>query len=200
LAKLWAVRTQTRWEGPTIIALGERLCEAHFAAGNRTDAIDLAEDIRYNLHDLYGCLDPGTIKMTSLLASFYVANGQPAYAIPLHRDVLLHIPEKDNWNQQPWMTDLAMARIGFEQARLLKLAYQRSGERSASEEEAAISDAINSCRSISGEDLQPSWIELGSIGEWQHVPEVSRKKGDGYWEPPFKWTLSCELATPQVIE
>jgi hypothetical protein len=86
-----AVWTQTNWEEGVIVPLGELLCEVLFAAGREPDAIELAEDIYYNVKNFYRCFDPGTQNMVILLAYFYTTISQPCNVIPLHRDILLHI-------------------------------------------------------------------------------------------------------------
>ena len=161
--------------------MGELLCEVLFAAGREPDAIELAEDIYYNLNNFYGCFDPSTQNIVILLSSFYTAIGQPCNAIPLHRNILLHIFKPKEWRAEPERKDIDVAHIGFNHARLLKLAYQRSGE-GAQSNETATSEAIKACKDLSGEQTS-SWIELGLVTEWKKpVGTILKNMAHGFWE------------------
>ncbi|PMD17778.1 hypothetical protein NA56DRAFT_707522 [Hyaloscypha hepaticicola] len=190
LRKLWSIRTLTAWEEPIIVPLGELLCEVLFAAKYMREAIDLAEDIYYNLNDFYGCLYPGTLNMAALLSSFYTAIGKPGDAIPLHRDVLLHIttPGLDAGSQD-------VARVAFDHARLLKLACQRSAatDGAAQIQLTAIEQAVAACMTLPG-GRAGDWSELGPVAEWENEPTaggsaIPQKSAYGFWERPDEWTF-----------
>ena len=83
--RLWLSRHK---RGPlsqdTIITLGRRLVDVRFFHGHTDSAIDLAEDILYNLRQVYGPLHRSAIEMMNLLSSIYMSKGDRAAALAVH--------------------------------------------------------------------------------------------------------------------
>lgn len=67
------------------IMLGRRLVDMRFFHGHTDSAIDLAEDILYNLRHVYGPSHPAAVEMTNLLSSIYVSKGDRAAAMAVHK-------------------------------------------------------------------------------------------------------------------
>ncbi|KAF4538184.1 Nacht domain protein [Lasiodiplodia theobromae] len=92
LAALWHDRTVHRtWSTQLVLAIGLRLTETRAAQGRVDDAIHLAEDIRYNLHRVYGPLDVATLQFTMLLSSLYTTRGRHSEAVQLHEHALTRL-------------------------------------------------------------------------------------------------------------
>ncbi|KAL6713203.1 hypothetical protein ACLMJK_009324 [Lecanora helva] len=85
LNQLWLSRHK---RGPLsqdiIVMLGRRLVDVRFFHGHVDSAIELAEDILYNLRQVYGPSHPPAMQMTNLLASMYMSKGDRAAAMAVH--------------------------------------------------------------------------------------------------------------------
>ncbi|ORY54739.1 uncharacterized protein BCR38DRAFT_529142 [Pseudomassariella vexata] len=78
LSRLWSSRegltaASSCWSPEVMLALGRRLVQAHFAAGNRMAAIRLAEDLLYNVRRVHGARDQQTLGIYTLLGSLYTS-------------------------------------------------------------------------------------------------------------------------------
>jgi len=85
LNRLWLSRHK---RGPLsqdiIITLGRRLVDVRFFHGHIDSAIDLAEDILYNLRQVYGPSHHSAVQMMNLLSSIYMSKGDRAAAMAVH--------------------------------------------------------------------------------------------------------------------
>ena len=64
--------------------LGRRLVDVRFFHGHVDSAIDLAEDILYNLRQAYGPSHQLAVQMMNLLSSIYMSKGDRAAALAVH--------------------------------------------------------------------------------------------------------------------
>lgn len=64
-----------------IVTLGRRLVDVRFFHGHTNSAIDLAEDILYNLRHVYGPSHRWAVEMMHLLSSMYMSKGDRGAAI-----------------------------------------------------------------------------------------------------------------------
>lgn len=124
LTTLWQARnSQTSWPSSTVVGIGRRLVEVQFSNGHQELAIQLCEDICYNLRRVWGSLDATTLEMHVLLSSFYTAVGNYRKAMLVHEDVL-----RDTVSDKGDELPLAEAsQIAVQHLELLKRAYQRLG-------------------------------------------------------------------------
>lgn len=67
-----------------IVNLGRRLVDVRFFHGHTDSAIDLAEDILYNMRQVYGPSHPSAVQMMNLLSSIYMSKGDRAAAMAVH--------------------------------------------------------------------------------------------------------------------
>lgn len=128
LESLWKSRHgQKHWSEDTVIQLGARLIESrHLAAkaGHSHGAIDLAEDISYNLRRVLGGLHPHTLQISTLLSQLYTNARQYGDSINLHEEILqLIVFGDDGDDRTPDSVDAEVARTHLD---LLKAAYQRN--------------------------------------------------------------------------
>ena len=70
-----------------IVNLGRRLVDVRFFHGHVDSAIDLAEDILYNLRQVYGPSHHSAVEMMNLLSSIYMSKGDRAAALAVHEAV-----------------------------------------------------------------------------------------------------------------
>jgi len=63
------------------VTLGRRLVDVRFFHGHTDSAIDLAEDILYNLRHVYGPSHRWAVEMMNLLSSMYMSKGDRSAAI-----------------------------------------------------------------------------------------------------------------------
>jgi len=125
LTQLWDSRhEQVSWSNATIISIGRRLVEVRFAHGHKEKAIHLAQDICYNLRQVWGPLDKTTVELNNLLSSLFTAAGRHAEAMAVHEALLREEVSDDN--EAP--VDAASAEIVATQLDLLKRTFQRNGK------------------------------------------------------------------------
>ena len=70
-----------------IIRIGQRLVEVRFFHGHADSAIELGEDIFYNVQRVYGTCHPCTVGIASLLSTMYAAAGDHIAAKAVIGDV-----------------------------------------------------------------------------------------------------------------
>ena len=69
-----------------IVQLGRRLVEVRFFHSHVDSAIELGEDILYNLQRVYGTSHPSTVDMASFLSSIYASSGDTTAAVAVIGD------------------------------------------------------------------------------------------------------------------
>ncbi len=141
LKKLWEKRLAQSSE--VQLALSVRLVQAQFLAGNHQilPAIQLAEDIVYNLRRTYGPRHRQTLNMYELLASIYTSTGHYYYAKS----------NAENANAMLKKRDATLARTYFKKAitaneDLLKLLVDTDADDSEDEDDDQFSVASGSVR------------------------------------------------------
>ena len=87
LTRIWLSRKKlTSLSQDVIVQLGRRLVEVRFFHGHVDSAIELGEDIFYNLQRVYGTSHPSTVDIASFLSSMYEATGDGAAAMAVIGD------------------------------------------------------------------------------------------------------------------
>ena len=69
-----------------IVQLGSRLVEVRFFHSHVDSAIELGEDILYNLQRVYGTSHPSTVDMARFLSSIYASSGDATAAMAVIGD------------------------------------------------------------------------------------------------------------------
>ena len=88
LTRLWLSRKNlTFLSHDVVIRIGQRLVEVRFFHGHVDSAIELGEDIFYNVQRVYGTSHPCTVGIGSLLSTMYAATGDHAAAKAVIGDV-----------------------------------------------------------------------------------------------------------------
>ena len=76
MTQFWLSRKSlTSLSQDVIIRIGRRLVEVRFFHGHVESAIELGEDILYNVQRVYGTTHPSTVDIASLLSTMYAATG-----------------------------------------------------------------------------------------------------------------------------
>ncbi|KAI1428078.1 hypothetical protein F5Y12DRAFT_711393 [Xylaria sp. FL1777] len=143
LEQLWEKRGSQTWASDVKLTLGIRLVQARFQAGTHQilPAIQLAEDIVYNLRRTHGPRHKQTLAMYEILASIYTSTGH-------------YYSEKstaENANAILKKRDAALARTYFKKAitaneELLKLLIDTDADDSEDEDDDQFSVASGSVR------------------------------------------------------
>ena len=82
LSRLWlSRRSLTSISEDVIVQIGRRLVEVRFFHGQVDSAIELGEDILYNLQRVYGTSHPSTTDIASFLSTMYISTGDDAAAL-----------------------------------------------------------------------------------------------------------------------
>ena len=174
-----------------MVRIGKRLCEVQFAAGHKDTAVALAEDICYNLYDVWGYLDRHSIEATGLLASFYNAMGCSSKAIALHYAIIHEATITATTGDR--VEHSVAVQTALEQSRMLKHAYQRqegqwnNNNNDVENEKEKIAALLQSCVMMFGE-IEDLWEGLGTVDDWiqESIPE---KITCGFWQPPMDWAF-----------
>ena len=88
LTRLWLSRENlTYLSQDVVIRIGQRLVEVRFFHGHVDSAIELGEDIFYNVQRVYGTSHPCTVGIASLLSTMYAATGDHVAAKAVIEDV-----------------------------------------------------------------------------------------------------------------
>ncbi|KAI9645500.1 hypothetical protein NHQ30_006240 [Ciborinia camelliae] len=123
LAQSWNSRNFKKTLLATIYSIGCLLIETKFINNHVEEAINLAEDVAYNLIRVLGVLDPTTVKMKNLLSSLYTSWSRHTQAMNVHYTILRDITS-DSGDEIP-RNELCEAAIS--QIELLRRTYQRLG-------------------------------------------------------------------------
>ena len=88
MTRLWLSRKNlTSLSQDVIIRIGRRLVEVRFFHGHVDSAIELGEDILYNVQRVYGTSHPSTVDIASLLSTTYASTGDDVAAKAVAGDV-----------------------------------------------------------------------------------------------------------------
>ncbi|ESZ97797.1 hypothetical protein SBOR_1806 [Sclerotinia borealis F-4128] len=126
LAQLWNSRhSQPSWSSSTIVHIGRLLFETQFSSNHQEQAINLLEDMCYNVRRVWGPLDPTTLEMQNLLSAFYTSSPTPnlTKAMRIHEDILRSIVS-DAGDELP---RYEVCGIAMAQLELLNRVYWRKG-------------------------------------------------------------------------
>ncbi|KAI0817880.1 hypothetical protein GGR55DRAFT_44751 [Xylaria sp. FL0064] len=143
LESLWEKRGAQAWPSEVKLTLGVRLVQARFQAGDHQilPAIQLAEDIVYNLRRTHGPRHRQTLAMYEILASLYTSTGH----------FYTEKSNADGANAMLKKRDAALARTYFKKAitaneDLLKLLVETEADDSEDEDDDQFSVASGSVR------------------------------------------------------
>ncbi|KAL9620471.1 MAG: hypothetical protein Q9160_005056 [Pyrenula sp. 1 TL-2023] len=204
LKKLWSSReAQKLWPQEVIIGAGRSLVNAKFAHGHhdahdqkgdhghRNQAIDLCEDICYNLRRARGSTDPATLDFYKLLATLFTSTNRLEEAIRVHTDVLKFIVEgEDNDDYDPDDADDTVLRpIAVAHVRLLNTACQKLKGWGGKERE--IDRLVNAVARRFGDNVLQN-IERSSKWDLKKKPE-QRDENDTLWLEPAVWTIRMDM-------
>lgn len=163
LTRLWlSRRSLTSVSEDVIVQIGRRLVEVRFFHGHADSAIELGEDILYNLQRVYGTSHPSTIDIASLLSTMYVSTGDDAAALAVDGGAShVKLPDTGRYPGKP-NPPHAVESVKSNLEHLLQF-YQRNGDADKSSQSAAI------VRKLS-EELGTSSNARGTVPTLQQAP------------------------------
>lgn len=81
MTRLWLSRKNlTSLQQDVIVRIGRRLVEVRYLHGHVDSAIELGEDILYNVQRVYGTSHPCTVDIARLLSTMYATTGDHSAA------------------------------------------------------------------------------------------------------------------------
>jgi len=124
LGLLWSDHaTHKTWSPKDIVWLGKHFVEARFHRGQQDLAIQLCEDIIYNLTILRGPLDLMALEMSVALSDLYTTTERYQEAMAVHEKILRQLLSRDVATNN----HAEAAHIAKKHLRYLKQTSQRAG-------------------------------------------------------------------------
>lgn len=189
LQDLWSARhAQTSWHPTTVVAIGRRLVECRFSMGEKSAAMDLLEDICYNLNRVWGPLDKTTLEMQALRAQMYTTLGQHSRTMGVHEDILAHMTSDELDMDQ--ITDKEEAEIAVKHIQELRRAFLRNGGKWPKDKSEGVYDELYHIVSeqVSGQDVWKN-AKVEDVNKWSGAVKTFKDDGSGAWKgvPDGKW-------------
>lgn len=183
---LWDFRSRLTWGAQSTMSLGERLCEVKFALGERKEALDLLQDICYNIRDVYGPLHPLSVECDNLRARLLNTDGQHDHALSIHANVLQEaLTQRDSRPSGIIGGQDYLGLILEEQPGLLNATLGLKGGWCDNERD-RYAHIIDEVFSMGNSDLMDF-----------HVPS-EQARVVGCWVAPEEWTLNEENPTDET--
>lgn len=194
LHDLWNSRhTQTTWPATTVVAIGRRLVECRFAMGERSSALELLEDICYNLRRVWGPLDKTTLEMEQLRSSMYTSLGQHTRAMAVHEDILAHMTSDELDMDQ--VTSKEEGEIAVKQFTQLRLSYLRNGGKWPKDKDQGVYDELYHIVADQVKD-QDAWknAKFEDVNKWSGAVKSFKDDGSGVWKgvPDGHWEFMAD--------
>lgn len=163
-----------------MVAIGRRLVECRFAMGERSSALDLLEDICYNLRRVWGPLDKTTLEMEQLRSQMYTSLNQHTRAMGVHEDILAHLTSDELDMDQ--VTSKEEAEIAVKQFTQLRLAYLRNGGKWPKDKDQGVYDELYHIVSDQLKD-QDIWknAKFDDVNKWPGAVKSFKDDGSGTW-------------------
>lgn len=176
-----------------MVAIGRRLVECRFAMGERSAALDLLEDICYNLRRVWGPLDKTTLEMEQLRSQLYTSLGQHTRAMGVHEDILAHLTSDELDMDQ--VTSKEEADIAVKHFKELRLSYLRNGGKWPKDKDEGVYDDLYH---IVNEQLkdQDIWkhAKFEDVNKWHNHVKSFKDDGSGVWHgvPEGQWEFMAD--------
>lgn len=200
---LWDSRTFRNWSPQITIEFGKRLCWAKYKNNHQAQALELIEDICYNLTDTYGRTHKWTDECYRLQAQLLGSEGHYEQALEQHAQILqdtLDSPGlKDPEVLAGVQTHLYQLRAAYQLARgwgsrgrdYYASIVSRAGKETASGDPELIDiscwqipDGAGTTNGVSGSQIN------GTNGD---LVEIQQAQKLIHWEDPEDWTLPQEV-------
>lgn len=194
LHDLWSARhSQTSWPATTVVAIGRRLVECRFSMGERSSALDLLEDICYNLRRVWGPLDKTTLEMEQLRSQMYTSLGQHTRAMGVHEDILAHLSSDELDMDQA--TGKEEADIAVRHVQQLRLAFLRNGAKWPRDKDEGVYDELYHIVAEQVSD-QDAWknAKVEDVNKWGGAAKSFKDDGSGAWRgvPEGQWEFMAD--------
>jgi len=161
--------------------------------GERSSALDLLEDICYNLRRVWGPLDKTTIEMEQLRSAMYTSLGQHGRAMGVHEDILAHLTSDELDMDQ--VSGKEEADIAARHAQQLRSAFLRNGGKWPSDKDGSVYDELYHTVSQQVSD-QDAWknAKIDDVNKWSGAVKSFRDDGTGAWRgvPEGQWEFMAD--------
>ena len=133
--------------------------------GDRISALELLEDICYNLRRVWGPLDKTTLEMEILRAQMYTSVGQHAKAMNVHEDVLAQLTSDElDMDQVPADEEATIAVKHINELR--KAFFQNGAKWPRDKDESTYSDLYQLVQEQVGEDKVWKDAKVEEVNKW----------------------------------
>ncbi|KAL9106362.1 MAG: hypothetical protein Q9227_008631 [Pyrenula ochraceoflavens] len=195
LQQLWTSReAQKLWSQDLILGTGRSLVNVKFAHGHKDAAIELCEDICYNLRRARGSTDPSTLVFYQLLAELQTSTDRLEDALLVHKDVLKLIvdgEDHDDYDVDDAASDAAMLPVVDRHVQRLRNTCLRLGGLGDHQEQQEIKSLVAKVLA------RFPTIKVERPEKW----DVSKKKGAlsqeeesmGTWKEPATWSMKMDV-------
>ncbi|KAG8528606.1 uncharacterized protein KY384_006293 [Bacidia gigantensis] len=183
LTQLWnsrEIQSKSWKSSTTVLTLGRSLVQARFLlpdSDKKASAINLAEDIAYNLRRAKGSLNPLTLEAYTLLSSLYTAQNRHREAMGIHEEILrlaLYGDESDDDGEFDG-TDAGgkkLKEVVKAQVKMLKACWERLG--GFDKKQNVYEELYNKLEKEFGEmgESPKHWKKDGGVGAVFEVPKA----------------------------
>lgn len=161
--------------------------------GERSSALDLLEDICYNLRRVWGALDKTTLEMETLRAQLYTSLGQHTRAMGVHEDILAHMTSDELDMDQ--ITSKEEGELAVNHLQQLRLSFLRNGAKWPKDKDQFVYDDLYHIVSEQVAD-QETWknSKVEDVNKWSSAAKSFKDDGSGAWRgvPNGRWEFIAE--------
>ena len=161
--------------------------------GERSSALDLLEDICYNLRRVWGNLDKTTIEMEELRAQMYTSLGQHTRAMGVHEDILAHMTSDELDMDQ--ITSKEEGELAVRHLQQLRLSFLRNGGKWPKDKDVSVYDDLYHIVSEQVAD-QDAWknSKVEDVHKWGNAVKTFKDDGSGAWRGVYqgKWEFIAD--------
>ena len=200
LSDLWNARHQSRttgaagssqgkWTTHTTVTIGRRLVECRYMMNESRSALDLLEDICYNLRRVWGPLDNTTLSMESLRAAMYTSLGQNGEAMGVHEEILSHLTsdeiDLDNVSAEK------EASIAVAEMQAMRTSFLRNGARWPKNKDEGFYDELYHVVSEQvGKEKAWKDAKIEDVNKWSAAAKSFKDDGSGgYKGAEIRWEI-----------
>ena len=156
--------------------------------GERFPALELLEDVCYNLRRVWGPLDKTTLEMETLRAQMYTSLGQHGKAMGVHEDILAHLTSDELDMDQ--VTGKEEAEIAVKHTQQLRLSFLRNGGKWPAHKDEGIYDELYHIvnEQVSDQDIWKN-AKVEDVNKWGSSVQSFKDDGSGGWRgvPEGRW-------------
>ena len=181
LSDMWSARhSQPSWTANQVVTIGRRLVECRFSMGDRASALELLEDICYNLRRVWGPLDKTTLDFEALRAQMYNSTGHQAKVMLVYEEILAHLVSDELDMDQ--VTASEEAAIAAKYMQELRIAFLRNGAKfPKGKDEQTYDDLYHIVVEQVGKEKAWTSNKVDDVNKWAGGMKSFKDDGSGGW-------------------